>query len=331
MLLLGHGAAHQVAAAHGVARQVAHDLHDLLLIHHAAVGHVQDGLQLRRDVAHAVRVLLARHVAGDRLHRPRTVQRNRGDDVLEVARAHALQELPHARGFQLEHAVGVALGDHVVHARVVEGDVLGSYARPAALLHQRLGVHDDVQRAQAQEVHLQQAQRLHVAHGELGGDDLVVHLQRQVIHHRFCGDQHARRMGGGVAGHALQLAGHVDHPVHLRVALIGRAQLGADLQRLLQRHIQLEGHQLGDGIRLLVAHAQHPAHVPQHRARGHRAEGDDLRHVIRAVALAHVVDHLAPALVVEVAVDIGHGDALRVQEALEQQVVLQRIDLRDAQ
>ena len=138
-------------------------------------------------------------------------------------------------------------------------------------------------------------------------------------------------MGGGVAGHALQLAGHVDHPVHLRVALVGVAQLGADLQRLLQRHVQLKGHQLGDGIGLLVAHAQHPAHVPQHRAGGHRAEGDDLRHMIRAVALAHVVDHLAPALVVEVAVDVGHGDALRVQEALKQQVVLQGIDLGDAQ
>ena len=96
MLLLGHGAAHQVAAAHGVARQVAHDLHDLLLIHHAAVGHVQDGLELRRDVVHAVRILLARHVAGDRLHRAGAVQRNRGDDVLKAARTHALQELAHA-------------------------------------------------------------------------------------------------------------------------------------------------------------------------------------------------------------------------------------------
>ena len=331
VLLLGHGAAHQVASSHGIARQVAHDLHDLLLIHHAAVGHVQNRLQLRRDVTHAVRVFLARHVAGNRLHRPRAVQRNRGDDVLEVARAHALQKRPHARGFQLEHAVGVALGDHGVHTRIVEGDVLGLDLYALALLHQRLGVHDDVQRAQAQEVHLQQAQRLHVAHGELGGDDLVVHLQRQVVHHRLCGDQHARRVGGGIAGHSLQLAGHVDHPVHLGVALVGVAQLGAHLQRLLQRHVQLKGHQLGDGIRLLVAHAQHPAHVPQHRAGGHRAEGDDLRHVVRAVALPHVVDHLAAPLVVEVAVDIGHGDALGVQEALEQQVVLQGVDLRDAQ
>ena len=44
-LFFRHGAAHQVAAAQAVSRQVAHDLHHLLLIHHAAVGYLQNGAQ----------------------------------------------------------------------------------------------------------------------------------------------------------------------------------------------------------------------------------------------------------------------------------------------
>ena len=45
VLFLGHGAAHQIAAAIGIPGQIAHDLHDLFLIDHAAVGDVEDGLE----------------------------------------------------------------------------------------------------------------------------------------------------------------------------------------------------------------------------------------------------------------------------------------------
>ena len=38
LFFLTHGAAHQVRAPPGIARQVSHNLHDLLLIDHAAVG-----------------------------------------------------------------------------------------------------------------------------------------------------------------------------------------------------------------------------------------------------------------------------------------------------
>ena len=45
---------------------------------------------------------------------------------------------------------------------------------------------------------------------------------------------------------------------------------------------------------------------------------------------AHVIDHLLAFAEAEVDVDVRHADALRVEEALEQQVVLQRIDVGDA-
>ena len=76
-------------------------------------------------------------------------------------------------------------------------------------------------------------------------------------------------------------------------------------------------------------HVEHAADVFDRRARAQRAERDDLRHLLAAVLLGHVLDHFAAAVHAEVDVDIGHADALGIQEALEQQAVLQRIDIGD--
>jgi len=51
--------------------------------------------------------------------------------------------------------------------------------------------------------------------------------------------------------------------------------------------------------------------------------------VVRAVALGCVLDHVAPVALVEVHVDVGHLDAARVEEALEEQVVLDRVEVDD--
>ena len=221
VLLLGHGTAHQITAAHGIARQVPHNLHDLLLVNHAAVGHIQYGLEPGRQVLDRIRVLLARHVAGNRLHRTRSVQRYRSDDVLKIRGPHLHQKLGHARGFQLEYARGVAVGNHLIDPGLVQWNILAGKILPQPVPGHIDGVHDDVQSPESQEVHLQKAQRLHRAHGKLSGDHVVVGLERAVVHHRLRGDQHARRVGGGVAGHALQLPGHIDQPVNGLVVFIG--------------------------------------------------------------------------------------------------------------
>ena len=134
-----------------------------------------------------------------------------------------------------------------------------------------------------------------------------------------------------MAGHALDLLGGVDELAHPPIPLIGLAQLPALLQGLVQGHVQGEGHHAGHLVHVLVAHVHHPAHVPHHRLGRHGAEGDDLGHVVGAVAPGHVVDHLAPALVVEVDIQVGHGHPLRVQKAFKDQVIAQGIDLGDEQ
>ena len=53
-----------------------------------------------------------------------------------------------------------------------------------------------------------------------------------------------------------------------------------------------------------------------------RAVGDDLRDALVAVLLGDVLDDLAAATVVEVDVEVGHRDAVGVEEPLEDQAVL---------
>ena len=312
VLLFGHGLAHQIAAAQRIARQIAHDLHHLLLIDHAAIGHIQDGLELGRDIGHAGRIVLAADVARDGIHGPGPVERNRGDDILKVFRLHGLQKLAHAAAFQLEDAIRIAAGDQRVNGGIVHGDILRPHIGLALRAHHIQAVADHVERAQAQEVHLQKAQRFQRGHGELGGDHLVVGLQGHVIRNGPGRDEHARRVRGSVPGHALQLLRGIDQFAHALLGFIGGVQFGILLERALQRHIQGEGHHFGDVVDLRIAHAHHAAHIAQHAARGHGAKGDDLRHVIRAIFARHIGDDLAPALIIEIDIQIGHGHALRV-------------------
>ena len=54
-------------------------------------------------------------------------------------------------------------------------------------------------------------------------------------------------------------------------------------------------------------------------------------HLLGAIFLRHIVEHLIAAVVIEVDVDIGKRDTVGVEETLEQQIVFDRVDLRDAE
>ena len=83
---LGHGTPQQVAPPHGVACQIPDDLHDLLLIDDAAIGGRQDGLQLGAVIYNGSRPVLPLDILGDKIHRPRTVQGDPRDDILQAVR-----------------------------------------------------------------------------------------------------------------------------------------------------------------------------------------------------------------------------------------------------
>src|ERR1022692_1752406 len=93
--------------------------------------------------------------------------------------------------------------------------------------------------------------------------------------------------------------------------------------------VQDVGHQLGYLVHVGVRHVHHAAHVFDGSFRGKRTERNDLGDVLASVLLRDVVDDFAAPVHAEVDVDVGHGNPLGIQEALEDQFVAQRIDVGD--
>ena len=113
--------------------------------------------------------------------------------------------------------------------------------------------------------------------------------------------------------------------------VVGAAQLGAGLHALREGDLRHLRHELGDAVDHAVGDPHHAARVLDRRLRLHLAEGDDLGHVAAAVLLGDVVDHALAAGHCEVDVDVGHGLSARVQEALEEQRVADRVEIGDVQ
>ena len=277
--------------------------------------------------------VLAADVRRDVVHRARPVERHHRGEVVDRRRLELTDVAAHARGLELEHAGRLARCEELERLRVVERDVVEIDGDPAVLLDEVHGLAQDREVGQAEEVELEQAQRLDAVHLVLGHEGVGVRrlLERHELRQRLPRDDDARGVRGRVARDALELLGESDELGDLRIAVVHLLELGAELQRLRELDAQLVGDRLGDPVHLAVAHAQHASHVPQRGAGEHRAERDDLGDVVLAVLAADVVDDLVPALVLEVDVDVGHRHAVRVEEALERQAVVERVHRGDAQ
>ena len=240
---------------------------------------------------------------------------------------------PHARRLELEDAGRLARGQQLERLRIVERDPLQVDLHAAVLADQVDRLAQDGQVREAQEVELEQAQRLDAVHLVLGHDRVRVGgpLQRHQLRQRLAADHDAGGMRGGVAGHALQLLGELDDAVDRRLVLVHLLERRAGLDRLFEPDAELVRDRLGDAVALAVAHAHDPGHVADGGPGEHRAEGDDLGHVVGAVLAADVVDDLLAPAVLEVHVDIGHRHAVGVEEPLERQLVVDRVDGRDAE
>ena len=143
-------------------------------------------------------------------------------------------------------------------------------------------------------------------------------------------DDDAGRVRRGVANQAFQLARVLQKPLVHRIFL-GLGKLWDHRNGLIQGHVECRRHQLRKVVDLAQRDVKGTPHVTNDRARLHRAEGDDLGDVILPVLLAHVFDDPIAISVVKVDIDIGHRDPLAVEEALEDESVLQWIEGRDAE
>ena len=123
------------------------------------------------------------------------------------------------------------------------------------------------------------------------------------------------------------------------VAVVERAELAAlaealvlRVEDLLERDVlahHRRGHRLGDPVAHRERVAEDPRGVLDRLLGLDGAVGDDHRDAVVAVLVGDVADHLAAATLVEVDVEVGHRDAVGVEEALEDQAVLERVEVGD--
>ena len=173
---------------------------------------------------------------------------------------------------------------------------------------------------------------------------LRLSLDRQVFRQRLPCDHHGSGVDAVLAPQALEAAGDVDDALGVGIGVVQGAQLGGHLVAVLLAGDLLEArpqgrvpahdqrrHELRDLVADAPRVAEHTGRVAHRGTRLDRRERHHLGHAVPAVALGGVLDDLAPVSLVEVHVDVGHLLPARVQEALEDQVVPDRVDVHDAQ
>ncbi len=266
------------------------------------------------------------------LNRAGAIQRVQRREVFEARRLVAAQNIAHAMRFKLENGRRFSAGKKLVGGLVVQRQRAQIDFQIAVLLDHVHGVVQHGERRQAQEIHFEQADVLEALHVVLRRDFIPVGLvQRDNVGERLGRNHHAGRVRRCVSGKPFQALGHFHQILVARVAVDQALQLRRLFQRFVERDVQLRRDQLGDAIHFPVWQIHGAAHVFDGRFRRHGSEGDDLGHIGAAVLPGDVFDHFAAAPHAEVDIDVGHGHALGIQKALEQQIVLQRIDVGNLQ
>ena len=149
------------------------------------------------------------------------------------------------------------------------------------------------------------------------------------VDQRLGADDDAGGVDRVLADQALERPREVDDLLRGRLGVVRVLEVGARLEAVGERLARPFRDQLRDLVDDAVGDLEHPAGVAHGGAGGHRPEGDDLGDAVAAVLLGDVIDHALAAVDGEVDVDVRHLLAARVEEALEEQVVTDRVDVGD--
>ena len=197
LFLLPHRLAQGIGIRLAEIGQLLRKQHHLLLIDRHPVGILEVFLHIRQIVFDLFPAELAVDELRDIFHRPGTVQGVHRDDILQAVRLQFPQVLLHPFRFKLEYPVGIAPAEQLVSLMVVQRnmvDVDPDAVPPLDIVQRPL---DDRQRLQAQEVHLQQAHRLHVLALVLGYRHFRIlgRPRGHVFHQILRRDNHPAGMG----------------------------------------------------------------------------------------------------------------------------------------
>ena len=235
--LLAHRPAQDICLSQAESGELLGDLHDLFLVDHDAEGFLQDPLERGVQIVRLLLPVLAGDIARNVVHRPRTIEGDDGDDVLETIGLQLAQRIAHARAFQLEHAGRIPMAQHGVGLGIVERQAR-QIEFDATTAHQLLGLGEDGQRLEAEEIELHQPDLLHILHAELRHRHVGARIavERNEFLERPVGDDDAGGMGGCVAIESFEFARDVEQPPDVGIFGDGRAQLPFAFDRLGKAH-----------------------------------------------------------------------------------------------
>ena len=134
-------------------------------------------------------------------------------------------------------------------------------------------------------------------------------------------------MSRGIPRHTLDLCGIVEQLADLWVAVHELLELGETLGSVFE--LVAPWYRLGDLVADRIGQTHYPCGITDSLLCGKSAEGDDLCDMVSAVLVYNIIYHALSAFHAEVDVEVRHRDPLGVQEALEQQIIFQRIDAGD--
>ena len=176
-------------------------------------------------VVHDGGIALALYEEVEELHGTGTVHGDARHDVLEIGGLQLHHELLHAAAFQLEHRLAVAARDERVDVGVLIPELVEVHVHALVLFDVLDRLADVREGLKPEEVHLEKPLRLHHVLVELRGDVVAVAGEGDVLHDGIAAYDDARRVHGGLPGHALELYGGVDDLFRGGIGAVERGEL----------------------------------------------------------------------------------------------------------
>ena len=90
-------------------------------------------------------------------------------------------------------------------------------------------------------------------------------------------------------------------------------------------------HELGDTVRLGIGHLKDASDIADGRFAHHFTKGTNVGDATSAVFFGTILNHFVTTSILDVGINIGHGDAVGIEETLKEKAVFEWIKLGDAE
>ena len=151
-----------------------------------------------------------------------------------------------------------------------------------------------------------------------------------MLNQRAISNNDTSRVSSDVTHHAFQAVRDFNHFRNLLVLIHQVAEFRALLDSLSHLNAEFVGNHLGDFVNPCRRKTESARNVSNRRFRLQGSKRADLADTVLAVSFLCVVDHFLPTVTAEIDIDIRRLRSVRIEEPLEQQVVLQRADITQA-